>query len=154
MRRHCAAHGDRRERIRHRSHDLASELSSGDLIVVNNSSTLPASVVSDGDLVVHFSTRLPGGLHLVELRRPSGASPLPRGSTSGATAAPGGGTVELLTPYPVGGEPSARIATADLGRPLLDYVEDLGPAHPIPAYRRALSARCLPDDLRSGTELR
>jgi S-adenosylmethionine:tRNA ribosyltransferase-isomerase len=115
--------------IRHRVfHDLASELSSGDLIVVNNSSTLPASVVIDGDLVVHFSTRLPGGLHLVELRRPSGASSLPHEDPrAGRLQLPGGGTIELLTPYPVGGE-SRRlwVATADLGRPLLDYVETWG----------------------------
>ena len=64
--------------IRHRVfHELATELRPGDLVVMNNSATLPASVVVDGDLVVHFSTMLPGGLHVVELRTLAGANSLP-----------------------------------------------------------------------------
>ncbi|GIH70245.1 S-adenosylmethionine:tRNA ribosyltransferase-isomerase [Sphaerimonospora thailandensis] len=48
--------------------DLPSVLSAGDLLVVNNSATLPAAVRLDR-LVVHFSTELPSGEWLVELRR-------------------------------------------------------------------------------------
>jgi S-adenosylmethionine:tRNA ribosyltransferase-isomerase len=118
-----------REGIRHRVfHDLASELRDGDLIVVNNSSTLPAAVVIDGDLVVHFSTQLSGGLHVVELRRLSGASSLPHEDPrAGRLQLPGGGVIDLLTPYPVGvGSRRLWVATADLGRPLTEYVETWG----------------------------
>ncbi|HEX6518595.1 MAG TPA: S-adenosylmethionine:tRNA ribosyltransferase-isomerase [Streptosporangiaceae bacterium] len=41
----------------------------GDLLVVNNSGTLPAAVRSSDDLIVHFSTPLPDGAWLVELRK-------------------------------------------------------------------------------------
>lgn len=118
-----------RHGIRHRVfHDLASELRAGDLVVVNNSATLPASVVIDGDLVVHFSTRLAGGLHLVELRELSGASSLPhQDARAGKLHLPGGGAIELLTPYPVGvGSRRLWVATADLGRPLIEYLETWG----------------------------
>jgi S-adenosylmethionine:tRNA ribosyltransferase-isomerase len=115
--------------IRHRVfHDLASELRSGDLVVVNNSATLPASVVIDGDLVVHFSTVLPGALHVVELRTLAGANSLPHEHPqAGTLQLPGGGAVELLTPYPPGAT-SRRlwVANVDLGRPLVDYLETWG----------------------------
>lgn len=115
--------------IRHRVfHDLVSELRAGDLVVVNNSATLPASVVIDGDLVVHFSTQLPGGLHVVELRRLSGASSLPHEDPqAGRLQLPGGGAIELLTTFPVDAV-SRRlwVASADLGRPLIEYVETWG----------------------------
>ncbi len=99
---------------------LPLELRSGDLVVVNNSATLPASVVIDADLVVHFSTVLPGGLHVVELRSLSGANSLPHEDPrAGMLTLPGGGMIELLTPYPEDA-PGRRlwVATADLGRPL------------------------------------
>jgi len=115
--------------IRHRAfRDLPSELRSGDLVVVNNSATLPASVVIDGDLVLHFSTVLPGGLHVVELRRLAGANSLPHEDPRpGRLTLPGGGMIELLTTYPAG-VPGRRlwVATADLGRPLVHYLETWG----------------------------
>ena len=52
--------------------DLPGQLQPGDLIVVNTSATLPAAVdatLADGSRVeLHYSTRLPADLHLVELR--------------------------------------------------------------------------------------
>jgi S-adenosylmethionine:tRNA ribosyltransferase-isomerase len=65
---------------------LPELLSPGDLVVVNNSATLPAAVaLPDGTaLTVHFSTAMPEGDWLVELR--SGRSPatMPfRGGTQG-----------------------------------------------------------------------
>ncbi len=53
----------------HRFRDLPGLLLPGDLLVVNNSGTLPAAVRVDDGLTVHFSTQLPDGTWLVELRR-------------------------------------------------------------------------------------
>jgi S-adenosylmethionine:tRNA ribosyltransferase-isomerase len=49
--------------------DLPGLLLPGDLLVVNNSGTLPAAVHVDPELTVHFSTPLPDGLWLIELRK-------------------------------------------------------------------------------------
>lgn len=73
----------------------------GDLLVVNNSATLPAAVpvpaapatlAGSGPLVVHFSTAMPDGSWLVELR--AGRSP--------ATRPFGGGTAGLAIELPAG----------------------------------------------------
>ncbi len=65
----------------------------GDLLVINNTGTLPAQVRAGGGLAVHFSTPLPDGAWLVELRQiknnislpndhglPGQAIPLPSGA--------------------------------------------------------------------------
>lgn len=107
--------------------DLSSWLRPGDLLVVNTSATIPAALdatTPDGEaVVVHLSTDLPSGLHLVEVRRP-----LPSGSTepdptdrSGTTLpVAGGGSVSLLGRMPS----SVRlwVATIDLPDPLLDHL--------------------------------
>jgi S-adenosylmethionine:tRNA ribosyltransferase-isomerase len=115
--------------IRHRTfYDLPAELRPGDLLVVNTSATLSASVVVDQDLVIHFSTDLPGGLRIVELRRLSGATSLPHEEPqAGRVALPGGGIVDLLAPYPV--DSTSRrlwVAHADLGRSLAEYLATWG----------------------------
>ncbi len=112
----------------HRFRDLDGELRRGDLLVVNSSATLPASVVIDQDLVLHFSTVLPGGLHIVELRKLSGSSSHRHEDTQpGRLSLPGGAFVDLLTPYPSGSH-SRRlwVAHVDLGRPLADYLANWG----------------------------
>ncbi len=115
--------------IRHRCFDeLGSELRPGDLLVVNASATLPASVVVDQDRVLHFSGTLPGGLDLVELRRPLGAASLPLDDVGpGTLILPGGGTVQILSPFPVH-SPGRRLWTArvELGRSLGDYLTTWG----------------------------
>lgn len=115
--------------IRHRRfHDLPLELRPGDLMVVNVSATLPAAVVAGPDLVVHFSTTLPGGLHVVEMRSLAGATSLPhKKPRPGKVALPGGAIVDLLTPYPVGSR-SRRLwaANVELGRPLPEYLATWG----------------------------
>jgi S-adenosylmethionine:tRNA ribosyltransferase-isomerase len=74
------SHGDD-EPIHASFRDLADHLIAGDLVVVNTSATLPAAVdavLPDGArIVVHVSTQLPGGLWMVEPRRPR-----PGGATS------------------------------------------------------------------------
>jgi S-adenosylmethionine:tRNA-ribosyltransferase-isomerase (queuine synthetase) len=52
----------------HRFRDVASLLLPGDLLVVNDTGTLPAQVRASRELAVHFSTPLPDGAWLVELR--------------------------------------------------------------------------------------
>jgi S-adenosylmethionine:tRNA ribosyltransferase-isomerase len=58
----------------HRFTDLPRLLLPGDLLVVNTSRTLPAAVLAGPGLAVHFSTGLPDGTWLVELRIPRGKS--------------------------------------------------------------------------------
>src|SRR5579859_7626276 len=57
----------------HRFVDLPSVLEPGDLVVANDSATVPAALTAqraNGEsLVLHVSTRLPGGLWVVEPRR-------------------------------------------------------------------------------------
>jgi S-adenosylmethionine:tRNA ribosyltransferase-isomerase len=61
--------------------DLPALLLPGDLLVVNTSATLPAAVRlhSPAGLAVHFSTALPAGDWLVELRSVAGAATAPYG---------------------------------------------------------------------------
>lgn len=80
-------------------------LSPGDLIVVNTSATLAAALPArhdTGDLLADLSTELPGGLWVVEIRRPCLAGSLPyRDAHAGMTLdLPAGGGLELLSPYP------------------------------------------------------
>jgi S-adenosylmethionine:tRNA ribosyltransferase-isomerase len=62
-----------------RFRDLPGLLLPGDLLVVNNTGTLPAQVRAAGGLAVHFSTPLPDGAWLVELRRIKNKISLPNG---------------------------------------------------------------------------
>lgn len=85
---------------------LPSYLLPGDLLVVNNSATLPAAVRALDGRVVHFSGQLPDGCWLVELRVAAGnstepaqdlSSALPGGATPAPTLAlPGGATLTLI----------------------------------------------------------
>jgi len=103
-----------------RFRDLAQFLLAGDLLVINNSGTLPASLPArrhDGtELELHLSTPLPSGrgpvdlalppgsdpqVWVVELRRPSGADSLPfRTAVPGETLALPEATAEIMEPYP------------------------------------------------------
>jgi S-adenosylmethionine:tRNA ribosyltransferase-isomerase len=137
--------------------DLARFLEPGDLLVINNSGTLPASVPAgraDGtQLELHLSTPLPSGqgpvdlarppgpdpqVWVVELRRPSGPDSLPfHGPTPGETLALPEASAEVLEPYPPDCGPfedrprESRLWTAALRLPsaLGPYLERHG--HPI-----------------------
>ncbi|HYH35730.1 MAG TPA: S-adenosylmethionine:tRNA ribosyltransferase-isomerase [Nocardioides sp.] len=88
--------------------DLAKELAPGDLLVVNNSATVPGQLdVTDRSgrpQVLHLATPLPDGSWVVELRTaPAAAEPvLDAAPGEVLTALPGetGVTVELVAPYP------------------------------------------------------
>ena len=112
--------------LRHRTfRDLPDVLEPGDVVVVNTSGTLAASLTAtraDGSEVgVHLSTRLPGGLWVVE----------PRGITAQAgevLTLPDGGRAELLAPYPVEGGGRLWVAALHLPCPLVPYLDRHGRA--------------------------
>jgi len=112
----------RDDRIEHtRFDDLPRFLEPGDLLVANDSATLPAALTArrpDGSTIaLHLSTRLPGGLWVVEPRK---VTPVPLEKL----ALPGGATAILLAPY----ADSTRlwVARLDLPTPLLDYLTRWG----------------------------
>jgi S-adenosylmethionine:tRNA ribosyltransferase-isomerase len=92
-----------------RFRDLPDILDAGDLLVINTSATLPASldaVRPDGSVVeLHLSTPLPAGLWVVELRQPAlpGTLPFHTDVTGETLTVPAGGRVELLARYPRSG---------------------------------------------------
>ncbi|GAA3126766.1 S-adenosylmethionine:tRNA ribosyltransferase-isomerase [Planomonospora alba] len=81
----------------HRFTGLPGLLDPGDLLVVNNSATLPAAVRLDR-LAVHFSTELADGAWLVELRRRTAraSEPYTGGAPGEWLPLPGGATLRLL----------------------------------------------------------
>ncbi|SEG74978.1 S-adenosylmethionine:tRNA ribosyltransferase-isomerase [Nonomuraea solani] len=81
----------------HHFSDLPNLLDPGDLIVVNNSATLPAAVRLDR-LAVHFSTVARDGTWLVELRRRTakGSEPYGGGEPGEWLPMPGRATLRLI----------------------------------------------------------
>jgi S-adenosylmethionine:tRNA ribosyltransferase-isomerase len=136
------AHGRRRDDVRllvtrgaevshHRFRELPRLLTAGDLVVVNNSATLPAALDARADdgppLVVHVSTERADGSWLIELRRPveGSTAPFPDG---GGPARPGlrlhvaGGTLTLREQF------TARLwqASADVPGTMAGYLAGHG----------------------------
>jgi S-adenosylmethionine:tRNA ribosyltransferase-isomerase len=116
---------------------LPQFLREGDLVVVNTSATLPASVTgrrANGETVeVHLSTPVPGERHwVVELRR--GSAPL-RVYQPETVELPGEARVRLRAPYLAG--PRLWIARLELPEPLLDYLA---------AHGRPIRYRYVPDE--------
>lgn len=110
------------ERVEHaRFADLPDFLRPGDLVVVNASGTLPAALTArraDGSEVgLHFSTRLPAGLHVVEFREVEVGE-------GERFSLPGGGRATALAPYP--GSTRLWVARLDLPQPLARYLERHG----------------------------
>ncbi len=108
--------------------DLPRFLRPGDLLVVNESATLPAALAarrSDGTAVdLHLSTPDPGDPErwIVELRRDGARF---RGARCGERLElAGGGRAELVAPYLSAGR--LWIAALELPAPLLDYLDEHG----------------------------
>jgi S-adenosylmethionine:tRNA ribosyltransferase-isomerase len=105
------------DRLRHaRVRELAGELQRGDLLVVNNSATLPAALDAmraDGRRVpMHVGGELGDGRWVVELRRADQRGPS-RDAEPGEALHVGSGVVLTLeAPYPDRSEPQARLWTA------------------------------------------
>ena len=109
--------------------DLPRHLSSGDLIVVNTSATVPAAIAAttrEGTAIrIHFSTELPGGLWLVEARQPVGDTTAPLDEDiAGDTALAGGGHLALLERFP--GSRRLWIAAPHLPGAVLDHLSHFG----------------------------
>ncbi len=116
-RQHMAGSGDRAI-THHQFTDLPRLLRPGDLLVVNNSRTLPAAVPAAPDLTIHFSTARPDGSWLVEPRIPAGESSLPSVDQPlpEVIALPGGATLTL------DGRATARLWRARLSTAVVPYL--------------------------------
>ncbi len=120
------------DRIVHaRFTDLPDFLRPGDLLVVNDSGTLPAALTAhrpDGaTIALHLSTRLVDGLWIVEPRSANaapGALVAPPVAERERLELPGKGEATLFVPY----ADSRRlwVARLDLPEPVLDYLHRWG----------------------------
>ncbi|MCG5215224.1 S-adenosylmethionine:tRNA ribosyltransferase-isomerase [Streptosporangium soli] len=101
--------------------DLPGLLDPGDLVVVNNSATLPAAVLLDR-LAVHFSTEHEDGDWVVELRRRtlSGTVPYDGGAAGEWLPLPGGATLRLDE------RETPRLWRARLDREVVPYLRRYG----------------------------
>ncbi|SDQ74434.1 S-adenosylmethionine:tRNA ribosyltransferase-isomerase [Thermostaphylospora chromogena] len=105
----------------HRFTDLPDLLDPGDLLVVNNSATLPAAIHLDR-LAVHFSTAREDGSWLVELRRltPAGTEPYAGAVAGEWLPLPGRATLRLE------GRETPRLWRARLDREVEPYLRRYG----------------------------
>ena len=126
--------------------DLTGLLRPGDLIVVNTSGTLPAEIRAGDGLAVHFSTPVPEGGWLVELRTVTGPATVRSDSgAAGATLPLPGGAGLTLTRRVTSRLWHARLSTAVLpyllryGVPIrYSYVRR---AWPLAAYQTVFATR-------------
>ena len=132
--------------------DLAEFLDPGDLLVINNSATLPAAVparLPDGEPVeLRFATPAPdlddAAWWVVELRSPDGADPHHHNGARARIELPGGATATITAPH--AGSARLWLARIRAGEPVVEYLLRYGhpirygyvPAeYPLPAYQTA-----------------
>ena len=124
--------------------ELPRFLRPGDLLVVNNSATVPAAAdgkIGDTPVVLHFSTWLDDETWVVEVRSPEGAPVEWSGLRAGIVIAMNTGvTVELLAPWLPSGARlwTARIRGADS---VLDWLRRTGRPITYSYVRERWSAR-------------
>lgn len=115
--------------------DLPDLLEPGDMVVINTSATLPASLPATGPggvpLRLHLSTHLPADLWVVELRKPTAQGSRPFFDDAlREVLLPDGGSARLLAPYATdrGRFVSRRLWVAELLLPkeLLPYLREHG----------------------------
>jgi S-adenosylmethionine:tRNA ribosyltransferase-isomerase len=116
--------------------DLPDFLDPGDLLVVNNSATLPAAVparlAEDGEPVeLRFASPVPQmpeeSWWVIELRSPDGAEPFDGTRAGERVELPGGAQAAITAPY--NGGTRLWLAKHDIGEPVEDYLLRYG--HPI-----------------------
>lgn len=83
-----------------RMEDMPDVLRPGDLLVVNDSATLPAAVPATDGTLVHVAGEHPDGTWIVELRIPcdAGSHPLPDAAVGQIIALPGATRLRLIAP--------------------------------------------------------
>jgi S-adenosylmethionine:tRNA ribosyltransferase-isomerase len=109
----------------HRFGELPELLRAGDVLVVNTSATMPAAVAVAGQSVaVHFSTELPSGRWLVEIRADGGKSIYRDGRVGQRFPLVGGGVVTLLLPFSDGRLWESEVDTLGLG--VTTYLDSFG----------------------------
>lgn len=111
--------------------DLGSFLRPGDLLVVNNSATLPAAVDGtreDGRAaIVHFSAELDAESWIVELRKPDNTGPFLDGNAGEEVQLAAGGRMVIRSAYRgVEGRSRLLLARPELGRPVAGYLQSSG----------------------------
>lgn len=115
--------------------DLPRLLDPGDVLVVNTSATIPASLVgltrsASASAAVHLSGRLPGGVWMVELRhrdRDGTTRPWLDAEVGETVDLPEGATVQLRTPaFPSDHGTRIWIAALSLPAPPLAYLARYG----------------------------
>ncbi len=122
--------------------ELADFLAPGDLMVVNRSATLPASLPvmgTQGSFLLNLSTHYGDGIWLAEPRW-SSSEPGPLPLTAGERLSIGGAAVQLIAPYPglsrlwfVHTDADLCAVMAAQGRPIrYGYVAD---SYPLAAYQ-------------------
>jgi S-adenosylmethionine:tRNA ribosyltransferase-isomerase len=127
------------ELVHARFRDLPRFLESGDLLVVNTSATLPASLPArrgDGTVVqLRLSTPAPkspsDSWWVVELRSSNGAAPFREVAVGDRFELPGGGSAEIVAPEPFASTGARRLwlARLELPAPITPYLRRHG--HPI-----------------------
>ncbi len=102
----------------HAFRDLPGLLLPGDLLVINNTGTLPAQVRAGGGLAVHFSTPQADGSWLVELRKIKDKTSMPNegGYPGQVIGLPGGAILTLQ------GRATARLWRARLSVAVVPYL--------------------------------
>jgi S-adenosylmethionine:tRNA ribosyltransferase-isomerase len=107
----------------HRFRDLVGLLDPGDVLVINTSGTLSASLMAHRPngvpVELHLSTQLPGGLWTVEVRTPAskGSEPFFDLQPGETLVLPAGGLATIHTPYDCGcGRPAAQEPPESVGR--------------------------------------
>jgi S-adenosylmethionine:tRNA ribosyltransferase-isomerase len=109
--------------------DLARFVVPGDLLVVNNSGTLPAALpgrLDEQRVELRLSTPAGGDAWVVELRR-ADRLPFPDPPAGARVELPGGAEAILVAPYP--GSTRLALARLSLPAPVHDYLREYG--HPI-----------------------
>jgi S-adenosylmethionine:tRNA ribosyltransferase-isomerase len=126
--------------------DLPGLLLPGDLIVVNTSGTLPAAVAAGEGLTVHFSTAMPDGGWLIELRAARDQTTVPYGGgvPGQVIELPGGARLHLAARF------SQRLWRARMSTAVVPYLlrhgapirySYVGRAWPAEAYQTVFATR-------------
>lgn len=107
--------------------NFAAAFQAGDVVVINNSQTIPAHVaLDDGRMAIHLSQQLTHGRWVIELRQQHGhtTGPYPHGKKGDCFEMPGGVTAQLIKPYDH--HQRLWVATLTLPQDWLSYLHQHG----------------------------